>query len=94
MSEWWSDLVLADGRVVYLLNEQAAMQLLTTPEKFLNDTQREVVALLTKRREQESKGFGDTLKSMFSAVGISPCSGCQERAEKLNELFPYRRRIE
>ena len=48
----------------------------------------------------ESKGLGDTVEKFTKATGIKtivdkvsqglnvPC-GCQQRKEKLNELFPY-----
>ena len=48
----------------------------------------------------ESKGLGDTVQKLTEATGIKtivdkvsqglnvPC-GCQQRKEKLNELFPY-----
>ena len=48
----------------------------------------------------ESKGLGDTVQKCTEATGIKtivdkvsnglnvPC-GCQQRKEKLNELFPY-----
>lgn len=39
----------------------------------------------------ESRGLGDTIAKMTSAIGIKPCGGCKERQKKLNEKFPYRR---
>jgi glutamate-1-semialdehyde aminotransferase len=48
----------------------------------------------------KSKGFGDSVEKFTEATGIKtivdkvsqglnvPC-GCQQRKEKLNELFPY-----
>ena len=92
MNEWWNELVLSDRRVVYLASEEEARKLMDVPEKLLNPTQLEVVRLLKER--QHHRGLGDTVKSALSALGVSPCSGCQERAEKLNEMFPYRRRTE
>lgn len=40
-------------------------------------------------REEQSKGFGDTIAKLTSAIGIKPCGGCKERQAKLNEWFPY-----
>lgn len=40
---------------------------------------------------KDDKGFGDTVKRVTAAVGIKPCGGCQQRAEKLNKLIQYRR---
>ena len=39
--------------------------------------------------EQTSRGLGDTIAKVTSAVGIKPCGGCKERQKKLNELIPY-----
>lgn len=38
----------------------------------------------------KSRGLGDTIAKMTSAVGIRPCGGCKKRQAKLNELVPYR----
>ena len=37
-----------------------------------------------------SRGLGDTVAKITSAVGIRPCGGCKKRQKKLNELFPYK----
>jgi len=37
-----------------------------------------------------SKGVGDTIAKITSAVGIKPCGGCKKRRAKLNEMFPYK----
>ena len=39
----------------------------------------------------EAEGIGDVIKRITSAVGITPCGGCQQRAQALNERFPFRR---
>ena len=39
-------------------------------------------------------GLGDLIKVLTSAVGIKPCKGCEQRAEKLNEKFVIGRRKE
>ena len=43
----------------------------------------------------ESRGLGDTLEKVLSAVGIKKrhCGGCSRRQAKLNKLFPYRKRV-
>lgn len=38
----------------------------------------------------KSRGLGDTIAKLTSAVGIKPCSRCKERQKLLNELVPYR----
>jgi len=42
-------------------------------------------------QEQISRGIGDTIAKLTSAVGIKPCGGCKKRQQKLNKLFPYGR---
>ena len=51
--------------------------------------------------KQESKGFGDTIAKVTSALGLDKVAetvahavgkedcGCNKRKEKLNDLFPY-----
>ena len=36
-----------------------------------------------------SRGLGDTIAKMTSAVGIKPCGGCKKRQAALNKLVPY-----
>ena len=43
--------------------------------------------------KKKSKGLGDTISKVTKAVGIKECKGCEERKEKLNSLFPYKRDI-
>lgn len=40
---------------------------------------------------KKSRGLGDTIAKVTSAIGIKPCGGCKERQEWLNRAFPYRR---
>jgi len=40
--------------------------------------------------KKKSRGLGDTIAKMTSAVGIKPCGGCKKRQKKLNEMFPYK----
>ena len=39
-----------------------------------------------------SVGLGSVLKHVTSAVGIRPCSGCKERAARLDSLVQFRGR--
>ena len=46
----------------------------------------------------KSKGFGDTVEKFTTATGIkavvkaiAPDCGCEERKEKLNKMFPYKK---
>ena len=38
---------------------------------------------------QVSRGLGDTIAKLTTAVGIKPCGGCKERQKLLNKLVPY-----
>lgn len=38
------------------------------------------------------EGLGDIIKRLTSAVGVKPCSKCEERRKKLNVLFPFGKR--
>jgi len=42
------------------------------------------------KKAKPSRGFGDTIAKMTTALGIKPCGGCKKRQEKLNRAFPYR----
>jgi hypothetical protein len=51
--------------------------------------------LLQERQEQarqQSKGLGDTIAKITSAVGIKPCGGCAKRQMYLNRLIPYKKK--
>ena len=37
-----------------------------------------------------SRGLGDTIAKVTTAIGIKPCGGCAKRRRILNERFPYR----
>ena len=51
-----------------------------------------------ENHQAASKGVGDTLEKVFEATGVADVvkfiagedCGCDERKEKLNELFPYK----
>lgn len=42
-------------------------------------------------RRMESRGLGDTIAKITSAVGIKPCGGCKKRQAALNRMVPYKR---
>lgn len=42
-------------------------------------------------KTKKSKGLGDTIAKITSAVGIKPCGGCKKRQEALNQAFPYKK---
>ena len=44
------------------------------------------------KKEDPSRGFGDTIAKATSKVGIKPCGGCGKRQTILNKAFPYRSR--
>jgi hypothetical protein len=37
-----------------------------------------------------SRGVGDTIAKITSAVGLKPCGGCKQRQEWLNKKLPYK----
>ena len=37
-----------------------------------------------------SRGLGDTVAKITTAIGVKPCGGCRKRQKILNERFPYR----
>jgi hypothetical protein len=39
--------------------------------------------------KQRSRGLGDTVAKITTAMGIKPCGKCKERQAKLNALLPY-----
>jgi hypothetical protein len=43
-----------------------------------------------------SKGLGDTVEKILKAAGVQKakkeCSPCKKRKERLNKMFPYKRR--
>ena len=39
---------------------------------------------------QPSRGLGDTVAKITSALGVRPCGGCKSRRDKLNKLIPYK----
>lgn len=47
--------------------------------------------VLPVRHKCKSRGLGDTVAKITSAVGVKPCGKCKERQAKLNDLVPYKR---
>jgi len=50
---------------------------------------------LDKQKEiwkQESKGLGDTVAKITKTVGVEPCEKCEERRQKWNEKFSYKKK--
>jgi hypothetical protein len=53
------------------------------------------------KRERKPKGLGDVVESITQATGIDKVAkailgddcGCEERKEKLNQLFPFGKRV-
>ena len=43
-----------------------------------------------KTEDTASKGLGDTIAKITTAVGIKPCEGCKKRREWFNKHFPYK----
>ena len=51
----------------------------------------------TRTRKAKSEGLGDTVEKVLQATGIAAVAkyimgedcGCDERKQKLNDLFPY-----
>lgn len=37
----------------------------------------------------KSRGLGDTIAKIITAIGIKPCGGCKKRQALLNRLVPY-----
>jgi hypothetical protein len=54
---------------------------------------------MAKGRKKKAEGLGDTVEQVLEVTGIAKVAkwllgedcGCNERKEKLNELFPYRK---
>jgi hypothetical protein len=40
--------------------------------------------------KQKSRGLGDTIAKITSAIGITPCGGCKARQAALNKIAPYK----
>jgi hypothetical protein len=42
-------------------------------------------------KQTKSRGLGDTIRKITTALHIPHCGGCEQRQAKLNEMFPYKR---
>ena len=42
--------------------------------------------------KEESKGIGDTVAKVTKTVGIEPCQACEERRQRWNEKFAYKKK--
>ncbi|WP_020675568.1 hypothetical protein [Geopsychrobacter electrodiphilus] len=40
-----------------------------------------------------SRGLGDSIAKLTSALGIKPCGGCKKRQAYLNKKMPYKTRM-
>lgn len=43
---------------------------------------------------KKSEGFGDTVAKITKSFGVNPCSGCERRRKKFNELVKYHKGLE
>ena len=43
---------------------------------------------------KKSEGFGDTVAKITKTFGIKPCSKCEERRKKFNQLVKYHKGME
>jgi hypothetical protein len=43
----------------------------------------------SEKPPRKSRGLGDTIAKITSALGVKPCGGCKKRQEALNRLVPY-----
>lgn len=54
---------------------------------------------MAKKRRKKSEGLGDTVETILEATGVAKIAkwvlgedcNCEERKQKLNELFPYKK---
>lgn len=69
-----------------------AEAVLAAAEKVGEDEYRlsdEAFAAIKAAFPPKSRGLGDTIAKVTSAIGIKPCGGCKKRQELLNKLIPY-----
>ena len=74
---------LADGGVVFSTD---------TAEGYLRVEADVAGNVLACEIEVKSRGLGDTVAKITSAVGIRPCGGCKKRQTVLNTMVPYAQR--
>ena len=92
MEEWYTGFRTPSGMMVWLASEQSAMELMEMPLERASSYQKEVIKILKERFP--SRGLGDSIAKVTSAVGIRPCGGCGKRRELFNTMFPYKNRME
>lgn len=73
----------ADGRV--------ALRCRVCGEQWVVMTQMQQQAFI-QAHLHPAVGLGDVIAAGTSAVGIKPCSPCEERRRRLNQMFPLWRR--
>jgi hypothetical protein len=44
---------------------------------------------MAKKKKFTSAGLGDSIKKFTTALGVTPCTGCNRRSRYLNKAFPY-----
>lgn len=54
-----------------------------------NPTDSAETVILPQEGEKQVSGVGDVIKAITTAIGITPCSECEERRKKLNRMFPF-----
>ena len=55
----------------------------------INPTDSAETVILPQKGEKQVSGVGDVIKAITTAIGITPCSECEERRKKLNRMFPF-----
>lgn len=70
-------------RHAYLMQWLAAGKIDRLPDGYAYDPASEPTP-------KKSRGLGDTIAKVTTALGIVPCGGCKDRQAKLNKLVPYR----
>jgi len=59
-------------------------------ERWVELLERRAKSLPAATGKIPSRGVGDTIAKVTTAIGLSPCGGCKNRQEALNKLFPYK----
>lgn len=79
-----------EGDTFYLTEKD----FLSLRKRYLDDPSNDTAAMNRQAvaiagEPMRSRGLGDTVAKITSAVGIKPCGGCKKRQERLNNLIPY-----
>lgn len=59
-----------------------------------DDRSAKFVARLPSFVVEDEIGSGDVIKRLTRLLGIRPCSACESRAQRLNQLVAFRPRID